>query len=67
MIVPPHHREEEEYAPDWDTINAGVSGVPVQYPLKLRGRGEEEEEEEEEVEEEIPAVPILFHRIKVQK
>lgn len=62
MIVPPQLREEGGYEPDWDRINAGVSGLPVQYPLTLRSHGEEEEEEEE-----IPAVSILCHRIKVQK
>lgn len=60
--MPPQFREEEEFELDWDRINAGVSGLAVQYPLTVRGEGEEEEEEEE-----VPTLPVIFHRVKVQR
>lgn len=61
VIVPPQMREEEEYQLDWDKIDAGISGLPVQYPLTLRGERSEEEEED------VPSLSIICHRVKVQR
>jgi phosphoenolpyruvate synthase/pyruvate phosphate dikinase len=64
VIVPPLFRDEEEYKLDWDKINTEVSGTPVLYPLTLRGERSGEEEEEEE---EVPLLPVVCHRVKVQR
>lgn len=61
--MPPQYRGEE-FELDWDKINAGVSGIPVQYPLTLRGDNSGEEEEEEE---DAPSLPVICHRVKVQR
>lgn len=61
MIVPPEFRGEE-FKLEWDKISEEVSGTPVHYPLTLMGEGPEEDEEEE-----IPSLPIICHRVKVQR
>ena len=61
MIVPPVFRGEE-FQLNWDEINAAVTGLPVKYPLQgVEGEGEEEEEEE------VPSLPLICHRVKVQR
>ena len=65
MIVPPESREEE-FEIEWDKINAEVSAVPVKYSLAVRKK-EEEEGLEDDYDDDPPLIPMVCHRVKVQK
>lgn len=56
---------KEAFELEWDKINAGVSGLPAQYPLTLRGQGAGKDESDDE--DEIPTLPLICHRVKVQR
>ena len=64
--MPPEFRGEE-FELNWEKINSEVSGLPVQYPLTVRGQGREEEEEEEEDLDDAPFLPVICHKVKVQR
>ena len=65
--MPPTVRGEGEFQLDWDKINAEVSGLPIEYPLTLRGLGEGEGAGESDDENETPAISLICHMVKVQK
>lgn len=62
-IVPPLERGEEEFQLEWEKIGAGVSGLPVQYPLNLRGPKADESDDEED----IPIISLICHKVRVQR
>lgn len=58
-IVPPESREEE-FQLEWEKISAGVSGLPVEYPLKQHQERNFDDSDD-------PLLPIICHRVKVQR
>ncbi len=62
VITPPISRGEE-FELDWDKIGMGVSGTPIEYPLAVLTESGEDSDDEEET----PLIPILCHRVKVQR
>lgn len=62
MIVPPESREEE-FQLEWEKISAGVSGLPVEYPLKQH----QERKGTNFDDSDDPLLPIICHRVKVQR
>ncbi len=76
VLVPPESAEEE-FEIDWDDMAKKLSlSSPFEYSLTYRGNAaelaeerkeKEEEEEEEEEEGNTPLLPMICHRIKVQR
>lgn len=67
--MPPEFRGEE-FELNWEKINSEVSGFPVQYPLTVRGREGEGEEGEAEIDDDLddaPFLPVICHKVKVQR
>ncbi len=65
VIAPPIHRGEE-FELDWDGLTAGVSGSPIEYLLRLQEKPDSYDSDDED-KENPPLVPILCHRVKVQR
>lgn len=65
VVTPPVDRGAE-FQLDWDAINAGVSGPPTEYPLMVPEQGSESSDDDDN-QENPPRIPILCHRVKVQR
>ena len=66
VIAPPVSRGEE-FEVEWDRIGAGVSGSPVEYPLTVLQEKSDSYDSDEDDQENPPLIPILCHRVKVQR
>lgn len=67
--MPPQSRGDGgEFELEWGEINAGVSGLPVEYPLTLKGDQEGRKDSiYDDEEEDVPLLPMICHRVKVQR
>ena len=55
MIIPPD-TTDEEFDIKWEEISSSVNAFPVEYTLTARGD-----------ELDIPLLPMVCHRVKVQR
>ncbi len=64
MIVPPDSADEDGVELKWEEIDASVKGFPYEYQLKLQAQQVKTEHEDEPI---LALVPMLCHRVKVQR
>ena len=58
MIIPPDEMDEE-FDLKWEELSSTINAFPVEYGLSARGGGEEETD--------TPLLPMVCHRVKVQR
>ena len=58
MLVP-SACSEEPFTLDWEGVAAAVQGLPTEYEMNLSG--------ERQCEDDAPLVPLICHRVKVQR
>ena len=52
---------------NWEEINSRVKGFPRDYLLKLQAQKNKPTTQDEGDEPELPLVPMICHRVKVQR
>ena len=73
-MVPPDTREgegDDEFSIDWEQLSAQQQQTEypqplTEYPLKLTNKKEDRDGKDEE-EEVSPVLPLICHRVKVQR
>ncbi len=64
VIVPPQDTAEERTELNWEEIDSKVKGFPQEYLLKMQTQQTTDEEEDEPS---LPLIPMICHRVKVQR
>ena len=61
MVVPPD-TTGEEFNLNWEEIGAAVNDFPAEYALTMRGGGDDDEDDLD-----TPLLPMVCHKVKVQR
>ena len=64
IIVPPDTMEDD-FQLNWDEIDSSVRTFPKEYPLKVQAN--EKQHTKNEDGDDLPLIPMVCHRVKVQR
>ena len=60
-VLVPSACSEEPFTLDWEGVAATVQGLPTEYNLNSSGEGAGQDEDD------TPLIPLICHRVKVQR
>lgn len=66
IIIPPD-TTGDQFELNWTEIDSSVRAFPMEYLLKVQAQRKELTNEDDSDEPDIPLIPLVCHRVKVQR